>query len=101
MRCAISCDFAIVSSRHGGWEFAHVAVDNHSRAGFVEMHADERKDSATAFLKTTLERLAVSGITVKLLLTDRSGLPLRALRRNLPSARHQAHLHPTPHPANQ
>lgn len=29
-----------------GWEFAHVAIDDHSRVGFVQMHADERKGSA-------------------------------------------------------
>ena len=26
-----------------GWEFAHVAIDDHSRAGFVRMYADERR----------------------------------------------------------
>jgi hypothetical protein len=34
-----------------GWEFAHVAIDDHSRAGFVQMHADERKGSANDFLR--------------------------------------------------
>jgi transposase InsO family protein len=53
-----------------GWEFAHVAIDDHSRAGFVQMHADERKDSATAFLKTTVARFAARGVTIKRLLTD-------------------------------
>jgi len=53
-----------------GWEFAHVAIDDHSRAGFVQMHADERKDSATAFLKTTVARFAAKGVTIKRLLTD-------------------------------
>jgi transposase InsO family protein len=53
-----------------GWEFAHVAIDDHSRAGFVEMNADERKDSATAFLKTTVARFASQGVTIKRLLTD-------------------------------
>lgn len=62
-----------------GWEFAHVAIDDHSRAGFVQMHADERKDSATEFLKTTVARFAAQGVTIKRLLTDngpayRSGL---------------------------
>ena len=62
-----------------GWEFAHVAIDDHSRAGFVQMHADERKDSATAFLKTTVAHFAAQGVTIKRLLTDngpayRSGL---------------------------
>ena len=53
-----------------GWEFAHVAIDDHSRAGFVQMHADERKDSATAFLKATVARFAAQGVTIKRLLTD-------------------------------
>jgi transposase InsO family protein len=34
------------------------------------MHADERKDSATAFLKTTVARFACQGVTIKRLLTD-------------------------------
>jgi transposase InsO family protein len=53
-----------------GWEFAHVAIDDHSRAGFVQILADERKDSATAFLKTTVARFASKGVTIKRLLTD-------------------------------
>ena len=53
-----------------GWEFAHVAIDDHSRAGFVQMHADERKDSATTFLKATVARFAARGVTIKRLLTD-------------------------------
>jgi len=53
-----------------GWEFAHVAIDDHSRAGFVQMHVDERKDSATDFLKTTVARFATQGVTIKRLLTD-------------------------------
>ena len=53
-----------------GWEFAHVAIDDHSRAGFVEMHADERKDSAVCFLKTTVARFAAQGVKIKRLLTD-------------------------------
>ena len=33
-----------------GWEVAHVAIDDHSRVGFVQMYADETKLSAVAFL---------------------------------------------------
>ncbi len=33
-----------------GWEFAHVAIDDHSRAGFVQMYDDERKDSAVSLI---------------------------------------------------
>lgn len=53
-----------------GWEFAHVAIDDHSRAGFVQMHAHERKDAASAFLRATVARFASQGVTIKRLLTD-------------------------------
>jgi hypothetical protein len=38
----------VTGNRHdtidgAGWEFAHVAIDDHSRAGFLQMRSDERK----------------------------------------------------------
>lgn len=53
-----------------GWEFAHVAIDDHSRAGFVQMHPDERKGSAIEFLKASVAHYAAHGVTIKRLLTD-------------------------------
>ena len=53
-----------------GWEFAHVAIDDHSRAGFVQMHPDERKDSAVEFLKASVAHYAAHGVRIKRLLTD-------------------------------
>jgi transposase InsO family protein len=53
-----------------GWEFAHVAIDDHSRAGFVQMHADERKNSAVAFLQASVAHYAAQGVRIKRLLTD-------------------------------
>ena len=53
-----------------GWEFAHVAIDDHSRAGFVQMHADERKESAVDFLKATVAHYAAQGVRIKRLMTD-------------------------------
>jgi transposase InsO family protein len=53
-----------------GWEFAHVAIDDHSRAGFVQMHADERKDSAVEFLKAAVAHYDALGVTIKRLITD-------------------------------
>jgi transposase InsO family protein len=53
-----------------GWEFAHVAIDDHSRAGFVQMHADERKSTAVEFLKACVAHYAALGVTIKRLLTD-------------------------------
>jgi transposase InsO family protein len=56
--------------RGAGWEFAHVAIDDHSRAGFVQMHPDERKGSAIEFLKASVAHYAAHGVTIKRLLTD-------------------------------
>lgn len=53
-----------------GWEFAHVAIDDHSRAGFVQMHGDERKGSAVDFLKATVAHYAALGVKIKRLITD-------------------------------
>jgi transposase InsO family protein len=53
-----------------GWEFAHVAIDDHSRAAFVQMHADERKSSASEFLRAAVAHYAARGIAIKRLLTD-------------------------------
>ena len=53
-----------------GWEFAHVAIDDHSRAGFVQMHVDEKKGSAIAFLEASVAHYAAHGVRIKRLLTD-------------------------------
>jgi transposase InsO family protein len=53
-----------------GWEFAHVAIDDHSRVGYVQMHADERKESAVQALKAAVAHYKALGVTVKRLLTD-------------------------------
>ncbi len=53
-----------------GWEVAHVAIDDHSRAGFVQVRTDERKDSAVAFLKAAVAHYAALGVRIQRLLTD-------------------------------
>jgi transposase InsO family protein len=53
-----------------GWEFAHVAIDDHSRAGFVQMYPNERKDSAITFLQASVAHYAAHGVRIKRLLTD-------------------------------
>jgi len=53
-----------------GWEFAHVAIDDHSRVGFVQMRSDERKTSAVEFLQAAVAHYAALGVTIKRLITD-------------------------------
>ncbi|MDP3134834.1 MAG: IS481 family transposase [Burkholderiaceae bacterium] len=57
-------------SRGAGWEFAHVAIDDHSRVGFVQMHPDERKESAVQALLAAVAHYKALGVTIKRLLTD-------------------------------
>ena len=58
------------ASRGAGWEFAHVAIDDHSRCGFVQMHANERKESAVQALLAAVAHYKALGVTIKRLLTD-------------------------------
>lgn len=57
-------------SRGAGWEVAHVAIDDHSRVGFVQMYDDERKEAAVQFLKAAVAHYAALGMTLKRLITD-------------------------------
>ena len=47
-----------------------MAIDDHSRAGFVQMRDDERKGSAVAFLQAAVAHYAALGVTIKRLITD-------------------------------
>jgi transposase InsO family protein len=53
-----------------GWEFAHVAVDDHSRIATAAIFPDERKRSAVAFLKAAVAYYKSLGITVDRVMTD-------------------------------
>mgnify|MGYP001792743190 CR=1 FL=1 len=69
-----------------GWEFVHVCVDDASRIAFSQIKKDERKRSATAFLKAAVSYDASLGITVARVMTDngscyRSAAFLRACRK--------------------
>lgn len=53
-----------------GWEFAHVAIDDHSRVGFVQMHPNENKLSAVEFLQAAVAHYQALGVRIKRLITD-------------------------------
>ena len=53
-----------------GWEFAHVAIDDHSRVARIDIFPDERKKSAIAFLKATVAYYRALGVTVDRVMTD-------------------------------
>jgi hypothetical protein len=85
----------IAGNRHGqanqrsngtapGWEFAQVAIDDHSRVAKIDIFPNEKKDSAVAFLKTTVADYRNVGVKVTRVMTDNRGcyrlgaLPVRA-----------------------
>ena len=58
------------NSRGVGWEYVHVCIDDHSRLGFAEIMADEKKESAAAFLEAAIAWYGRFGITVERVMTD-------------------------------
>src|SRR5215216_2967517 len=53
-----------------GWEFAHVAVDDHSRLAYVEVLGDEKATTAVSFMRRAVAFFARYGIRVERILTD-------------------------------
>jgi transposase InsO family protein len=53
-----------------GWEYVHVAVDDHSRLAYAEVLFDERAVTAAAFLARAVAFFARYGIHVQAVLTD-------------------------------
>jgi transposase InsO family protein len=56
-----------------GWEFVHVAIDDHSRVATAAIFPDERKGSAIAFLRTAVAYYKSLGVTVDRVMTDNGG----------------------------
>jgi transposase InsO family protein len=53
-----------------GWEMLFVAIDDHARIAFTQMHPDERFPSAVAFLRAAVAYYRGLGISIQRLLTD-------------------------------
>jgi transposase InsO family protein len=57
-------------SRHAGWEYVHVCIDDASRIAFSQILPDEKKESAVAFLQAAIVYYAGLGISVARVMTD-------------------------------
>jgi len=53
-----------------GWEYLHVAIDDHSRLAYTQMLPSERKEDATAFLNSSLAWFKSHGVSVERVMTD-------------------------------
>jgi transposase InsO family protein len=70
---AVGC--RITGNRRGrihraGWEYVHVAIDDHSRIAFSQILPNQKASSAAAFLQAAVDYYARLGISIRRLLTD-------------------------------
>jgi len=59
--------------RHAGWEYVHVAVDDHSRVAYVEVLRDQQGPTCAAFLARAVSWLAARGIHARRVMSDNGG----------------------------
>jgi len=52
-----------------GWEYVHVCIDDASRIAFVQVMADQRKESSVAFLEAAIAYYAKLGVQVERVMT--------------------------------
>jgi len=57
-------------SRRAGWQYLHVAIDDHSRLAYCEILRSERKEECVDFLGRALAWYAEHGIAIERVLTD-------------------------------
>ncbi len=68
--------------RHAGigWDFVHIAIDDHSRLAYAEVCPDEKADTTVAFTARALDSFEGAGIQVRRILIDNGLLSLHLLR---------------------
>ena len=80
-----------------GWEFLHLAVDDHSRLAYTEVLMDEKKESATAFLLRALDWFTAHGVAVERVMTDNGSAYKSKLWRRACQALEVRHLRTKPY----
>jgi transposase InsO family protein len=57
-------------TRGAGWEYLHVAIDDHSRIAFAQLMPSEKKRDAITFLKEAVAYYARLGVKLERVMTD-------------------------------
>ena len=57
-------------SRHAGWQYVHLAIDDHSRLAYAELLPSESPDDCVAFFRRAVSWYSERGITVERVLSD-------------------------------
>ena len=58
------------NTRGVGWEFVHVCIDDASRVALIRIMANEKKESATAFLQAAVAYSTSLGVAAERVMTD-------------------------------
>lgn len=67
------------NSRGVGWEYVHLAIDDHSRVAYSEILPDEKRRSCIRFLVNTLRFFRAHGVKAQRVMTD-NGVSFRSYR---------------------
>ena len=66
-----------IRARHVGWDFVHVAIDDASRVGYVEILGNERAETAAGFLRRAVKWFADQQVRIERVMSD-NGVAYRA-----------------------
>src|SRR6202795_2614797 len=61
------------NSRGVGWEYLHLAIDDHSRVAYSQILPDEKRGSSLRFLFNALRVFRAHGVKVQRVMTDNGG----------------------------
>ena len=60
----------LARNRHAGWQYLHLAIDDHSRLAYAELLPSESPADCVAFLRRAVAWYGEHGITVERVLSD-------------------------------
>jgi transposase InsO family protein len=84
-------------SRGIGWEFVHIAIDDATRLAYVEVLADEKATTATAFLRRAVAHFRAYGVQVERVMTDNGSAYVSLVHRLACKALGLKHLRTRPY----
>jgi transposase InsO family protein len=80
-----------------GWEYVHVAIDDASRVALASVAANERGDTATAFLEAAVAHFKRRGVRIERVMTDNGSPYLSHAFRDLCARLNIRHLRTKPY----
>jgi len=84
-------------SRNAGWQYLHLAVDDHSRYAVAQLRPTQTGPDAAAFLEHALEHFAEHGIQIERVMTDNGGCYIGNELRNVARKHGLRHIRTRPY----